>query len=93
MEKIKKVIGMMKDELGGKIMTEFVALKAKMYAYKKIDKKVGDKHCKGTKKCAVPKALLLMTIRPVCLTARQYTGSKCCLRTRTIRCTPSISIR
>ena len=31
----KKVIGMMKDELGGKNMTEIVALRAEMYAYRK----------------------------------------------------------
>ena len=29
----KKVIGMFKDELGGKIMKEFCALRAKTYAY------------------------------------------------------------
>ena len=33
--KNKKVIGLMKDKLGGKMMTEFVALRVKMYAYKK----------------------------------------------------------
>ena len=36
--KNKKVIGQMKDKLVGKIMAEFVALRAKMYAYRKIDK-------------------------------------------------------
>ena len=30
----KKVIGLMKDELGGETMTEFVTLRPKMYAYK-----------------------------------------------------------
>ena len=55
--KNKKVIGMMKDELGGKIMTKFVVLRAKMYAYKEIGKKLGDKCCKGTKKCVVAESL------------------------------------
>ena len=45
----KKVIGLMKDELGGKIMTEFVALRQKLYAYRKLDNKK-DKKCKGIKK-------------------------------------------
>ena len=46
----KKVIGLMKDELRGKIMTEFVALRAKLYAYRKLNNKE-DKRCKGIKKC------------------------------------------
>ena len=38
-------------------MTEFVTLRAKIYAYRKIDKKVEKKHCKGTKKCVVGEGL------------------------------------
>ena len=52
----KKVIGLMKDELGGKIMIEFVALRPKLYSYKKLDG-LEDKKCKGIKKCVVKKTL------------------------------------
>ena len=52
----KKIIGLMKDELGGAIMTEFVALRPKLYSYKKVDG-LEDKKCKGIKKCIVKKTL------------------------------------
>ena len=52
----KKVIRLMKDELGGKIMTEFVALRPKLYSYKKLDGSE-DKKCKAIKKCVVKKTL------------------------------------
>ena len=52
----KKVIGLRKDELGGKIMTDFVALRPKLYSYKKLDG-LEDKKCKGIKKCVVKKTL------------------------------------
>ena len=53
--KNKKVIGLMKDELGGEIMKEFVSLWPKMYSYR-----VGNsepKKCKGIKKCVVKKTI------------------------------------
>ena len=45
----KKVIGLMKDELEGKIITEFVALRPKTYTYLTDDDK-NIKKAKGTKK-------------------------------------------
>ena len=47
--KNKKVIGLMKDELGGKIITEFITLRPKTYLYLTDDGKE-DKKAKGTKK-------------------------------------------
>ena len=52
----KKVIGLMKDELGGKIMTEFMALRLKLYSYRELNGSE-DKKCKGIKKCIVKKTL------------------------------------
>ena len=52
----KKVIGLVKDKLGGKIMTDFMALRSKLYSYKKLDGSE-DKKCKGIKKCVVKKTL------------------------------------
>ena len=52
----KKVVGLMKDELGGGIITEFVALRPKAYSYR-TDDLVELKKAKGTKKCVVKKML------------------------------------
>ena len=54
--KNKKVIGLTKDKLEGKIMTEFVALRLKLYSYKVLGGSE-DKKCKGIKKCVVKKTL------------------------------------
>ena len=50
----KKVIGMFKDGLGGKIMTEFCALRAKTYTYlMEYDSEM--KKVKGVKLCVLKK--------------------------------------
>ena len=54
--KNKKVIGLMKDELGGKIITEFVTLRPKTYSFLTDDGKA-DKKAKGTKKCVIKKMI------------------------------------
>ena len=54
--KNKKVIGLMKDELGGEIITEFIALRPKTYSYLTDNDKI-DKKAKGTKKCIIKKMI------------------------------------
>ena len=52
----KKVLGMMKDEAGGKIIKEFVGLRAKLHSYKMYE---GEeiKKCKGIKKQVVKSSI------------------------------------
>ena len=54
--KNKKVIGLMKDELGGKIMIEFAALRPKTYSYL-MDDGGSDEKAKGTKKFVIKRRL------------------------------------
>ena len=49
----KKVIGMSRDECGGKIMQEFVGLRAKLLSYKMYKGKEEEKRCKGVKQAVV----------------------------------------
>ena len=52
----KKVLGMFKDEAGGKVIDEFVGLRAKLYSYKMFEGKES-KECKGVKKLVVEKSI------------------------------------
>ena len=54
--KNKKIIGLMKDELGGRTITEFVTLRPKTYSYFADDCKE-DKKVKGTKKCVIKRMI------------------------------------
>ena len=67
--KNEKVIGSMKDELNGKIVTKFVRLRSKAYSYL-IDDGSEDKKAKDTKKCII-KRKLKFEIYKNCLEATQ----------------------
>ena len=82
--KNKRVIGSMEDELNGRIMTEFVALRPKTYAYQIYDYNDDDddnklKKAKGTTKCVIKgelkfndyKDCLLKTVYKVVLKSQQ----------------------
>ena len=53
----KKVLGMFKDEAGGKVIDEFVGFRAKSYSYK-MSEGEESKKCKGVKKSVVKKSIL-----------------------------------
>ena len=68
--KNKKVIGFMKDELGGGIITEFVALRPKTYSYM-TDEFIEMKKAKGTKKCIIKQMLKFEDYKSIYLITNQ----------------------
>ena len=70
-EKLGKVMGLIKGELGGQIMKEFVGLRAKLYSYLK-DSNDEDKKAenKSTKKCAIKRKIKFKDYKN-CLEAAQ----------------------
>ena len=62
--KNKKVIGVMKDELGGKIMTELAALRPETYSYL-MDDGGSNKNAKETKNCVIRQRLKLMIAKNI----------------------------
>ena len=76
----KKVIGLMKDELGGKIMKECISLRPKMYSYR-----VGGdepKKCKGIKKCEVKKTTSFEDYKRCLFEGRTINRSQMIFRSR-----------
>ena len=73
--KIKKVPGLFKDELGGKIITEFVALRPKAYSYLDDD---GNEHkkSKGTKKCVIKQKLMFQNFKDFLLNNKTVSRSQ-----------------
>ena len=74
-EKNKKVLGLMKNELGRQIMKEFVGLRANTDTYLK-DNNDEDKNAKGTKKCVIKRKLKLQDY------FQEYVKNKLILKTQ-----------
>ena len=75
----KKVLGMFKDEAVGKVIDEFVGLRAKLYSYKMFEGEESKK-CKGVKKLVVKKSIMHEDYKK-CL----FTGKEQLRRMNTIR--------
>ena len=77
----KKVIGKMKDEAAGKIITEFVGLRSKMCSYIK-DNGCGGKTAKGVKKAVVKKDIRHDNYKSVLLQEGQLRHSMKTIRSK-----------
>ena len=69
----KKVLGMFKDEAGGKVIDEFVGLRANLYSYKMLEGKESKK-CKGVKKSVVKKSIVHEDYKKCLFTGKEQLG-------------------
>ncbi|XP_036140462.1 uncharacterized protein LOC118644854 [Monomorium pharaonis] len=77
----KKVPGLMKDENNGVIMTEFVGLRAKMYALK-VDGKKDTKKAKGVKNNVVTRTITFDDYTQCLRDEIEMTRSQSCIRSK-----------
>ena len=76
----KKVLGMMKDEAAGKIIKEFVGLRAKLYSYKMYEGEEEIKKCKGIKKQVVESSISHEDYKTCLLTGKEQLRKQNILR-------------
>ena len=75
----KKVIGKFKDELGGRLMTEFIGLRPKMYSY--VGEESG-KRAKGVKKSVLQNSITHEDYKTCLFEKKAYTCDMLGLRSR-----------
>ena len=78
--KNKKVIGMMKDECGGKQIEEFVGLRSKLYCYRKKEEE--EKRCKGIKKNVIEKDITFQNYKECLFNDKEETRKMNLIRHR-----------
>lgn len=77
----KKVLGLMKDENNGQIMTEFVGLRAKMYSYKVKNDEKDKKRAKGVKASTL-KIITFDDYKECLLRHKNMVKPQCLIRSR-----------
>ena len=75
----KKVVGMFKDEANGKIIEEFVGLRAKMYSYKMFEGEE-NKKCKGIKKAVIKESITHEDYKKCLITQKEQLRKQYILR-------------
>ena len=88
----KKAIELLKDEVGRKIMKEFVALRAKTYAYR-TDDDDEKKKATGTKKCVIKRELMFKNYKYCLFNGKVILKSQQRFKSDIIKCTQKKLIR